>query len=149
MKLPLEFQCETCFLLRCNRKVRILFHPKKGNRPSCIDQEGRRGSDLVVPGNSIFLSSETGMLENFLSCIKVSSTISNFKRERGILLKRCSDNGPHFVMTLAPRGFSRVMAGFWSTTGNSGSLSCCQGKSILQSSCKGELGIALESLQGT
>ena len=70
MKLPLEFQCETRLLLRCNGRVRILFHPKKGNRPSCIDQEGRRGSDLVVPGNLVFLWSETSMSGIFLSFIK-------------------------------------------------------------------------------
>ena len=31
---------------------------------------GEKGSDQVVPGNSVFLSSEMGMLGNFLSCIK-------------------------------------------------------------------------------
>ena len=38
--------------------------------------------------------------------------------------------------------FSRVM------TENSGSLPCCSRKSSLNSSCEGELGIALKSLQG-
>ena len=70
MKLPLEFQCETGLLLRCDGKVGIPFQKKQGNRPSCRDQEGRRGSDYVVPGNSMFLSSDTGMLGNFVSCIK-------------------------------------------------------------------------------
>ena len=69
MRLPLEFHCETGLLLRCDGKVRIPFQTKQGNRPSCRDQEGRRGSNETVPGNSVFLSSETGMLGNFLSCI--------------------------------------------------------------------------------
>ena len=70
MRLPLKFQCETGLLLRCDGKVGIPFQTKKGNRPSGRDQEGRRGSDQVVPGNLVFLSSETGMSGNFLSCIK-------------------------------------------------------------------------------
>ena len=67
----LEFLCETSLLLRCDGKVGIPFQTKQGNRPSCRDQEGRRGSDYVVPGNSVFLSSETGMLGNFLGFINI------------------------------------------------------------------------------
>ena len=69
-RLPLEFHCETGLLLRCDGKVRIPFQTKQGNRPSCRDQEGRRGSNETVPGNSVFLSSETGMSGNFLIFIK-------------------------------------------------------------------------------
>ena len=69
-RLPLEFHCETGLLLRCDGKVRIPFQIKQGNRPSCQDQEGRRGSNETVPGNSVFLSSETGMSGNFLIFIK-------------------------------------------------------------------------------
>ena len=71
MRLPLKFQGETGLLLRCDGNVGFPFQKKQGNRPSCRDQEGRRGSDEVVPGTSVFLSSETGMLGNFLGCIKV------------------------------------------------------------------------------
>ena len=70
MRLPLEFQCENGLLLRCDKKIWIPFQAKQGNRPSCRDQERRRGSDEVVPGNSVFLSSETGMSANILSSIK-------------------------------------------------------------------------------
>ena len=35
----------------------------------------------------MFLSSETSMSGNFLRCIKVSSTVSNFKSKRGISLE--------------------------------------------------------------
>ena len=66
----LEFLCETGLFLRCNRKVRIPFQTQQGNRPSCLNQEGRRGSDEVVPGTSVFLSSNTGMSGNFVGCIK-------------------------------------------------------------------------------
>ena len=70
MRLPLKFQGETGLLLRCDGTVGFPFQKKQGNRPSCRDQEGRRGSDEVVPGILVFLSSETGMLGNFLGCIK-------------------------------------------------------------------------------
>ena len=42
----------------------------QGNRLSCRDQEGRRGSDEVVLGTSGFPSSETGMSGNFWSLMK-------------------------------------------------------------------------------
>ena len=54
----------------CDRKVGIPIQTKQGNRPSCLFQEGRRGSDEVVPGTSVFLSSDTGMSGNFVGCIK-------------------------------------------------------------------------------
>ena len=37
------------------------FHTKKGNRLSCRDQEGRRGSEEAVPGPSVFPSGEPGV----------------------------------------------------------------------------------------
>jgi len=58
----------------------------------------------------------------------------------GLLLIRCSGQGPHLAMTGEPRGFSRVAAGFSSYDG--------EGSPIIHSSCEGELGVALESLQG-
>ena len=48
--LGLEFPPETGLILRCTRKARNPFQRKQGNRLSCRDQEGRRGSDEVVPG---------------------------------------------------------------------------------------------------
>ena len=48
-----------------------------------------------------------------------------------------------------PRVFSRVAVGFWNYDGEyKMSLVLAQGSPIFHSSCKGELGIALESLQG-
>ena len=37
--------------LRCDRKVGNPFQTKQGSRPYCPDQEGRRGSEEVVPEN--------------------------------------------------------------------------------------------------
>ena len=68
--LCLEFPRETSLMLRCAGKVRNPFQTKQENRPSCRDQEGRRGSDEVVLGTSVFPSSETGVSGNFWGRIK-------------------------------------------------------------------------------
>ena len=47
----LEFPRETGLILRCAGKARNPFQTTQGNRLSCRDQEGRRGSDEVVPGH--------------------------------------------------------------------------------------------------
>ena len=65
----------------------IPFQTKQVNRPSCPDQEGRRGSDEVVPGTSMVPSSKTGMSGTFGVTSKVLSTVSNFKMEREISLE--------------------------------------------------------------
>ena len=61
----LEFPPETGVILRCTRKAGNPFQRKQGNQLSCRDQEGRRGSDEVVPGTSVFPLSETGMSGKF------------------------------------------------------------------------------------
>ena len=66
----LEFLRETGLMLRCAGKAGNPFQTTQGNRHSCRDQEGRRGSDEVVSGTSVFPSSDTGMSGNFGGCIK-------------------------------------------------------------------------------
>ena len=56
--------------MRLDGNVGNPFQTKQGNGPSCRDQEGSRGTDEVVPGNSVFLSSETGMSGYFMGRIK-------------------------------------------------------------------------------
>ena len=58
--------------LRCAGKVGNPLQTKQGNRPSCRDQEWRRGSDELVPGTSVFPSSATHMSGNFWDSIKGS-----------------------------------------------------------------------------
>ena len=66
----------------------------------------------------------------------------------GLPLRRRSGQGPHLAKTLGPRGFSRVAAGFSSYDGDFRlPLVLAQGSPIFNSSCEGELGIALESMQ--
>src|SRR5574337_250501 len=49
----LECRRETGLNPRCDRKVGNPFQTKQGSRPSCRDQEGRRGSEEVVPENLV------------------------------------------------------------------------------------------------
>ena len=64
-RLCLEYPRETGLILRCTGKGGNPFKTKQGNRPSCRDQEGRRGPDVVVPGTSVFSSSQTSVSRNF------------------------------------------------------------------------------------
>jgi len=66
----LEFPRETGLILRCTRKAGNPFQRKQGNRLSCRDPEGRRGSDEVVPGPLVFPPREPSMSGNFCGRIK-------------------------------------------------------------------------------
>ena len=57
----LEFPRDTGLILRCGGKARKPFQTTQGNRLSCRDHEGRRGSEEVVPGPSVFPSREPGV----------------------------------------------------------------------------------------
>ena len=121
----LECLRETGLILRCDRKVGNPFQTKQGIRPSCRDQEGRRGSEEVVPENlgvplevdrdvGEFCGSNQRCQVPFLPPISIV----------GLLLRRCSGKGIHLAMTgnhvvfLELRRDSRV------STGNSGCLLC-------------------------
>ena len=60
-RLRFKFLLKTGLILRCDGKVGNQFQTKLVNRPSCRDQEGRRGSEEVVPGPSVFPSGEPGV----------------------------------------------------------------------------------------
>ena len=66
----LEFPPETGLILRCTRKAGNPFQTTQGNRLSCRDQEGRRGSDEVVLGPSVFPSREPRVSGNICGRIK-------------------------------------------------------------------------------
>ena len=61
----LEFPRETGLILRCAGKAGNPFQTTQGNRLSCRDQEGRRGSEEAVPGPSVFPSVEPGVSRTF------------------------------------------------------------------------------------
>ena len=84
----LEFPRETGLILRCARKGGNPFQTTQGNRLSCRDQEGRRGSDKVVPGPSVFPSREPGLSGNCWGVAgRVSGTVSRFRVELGTSLE--------------------------------------------------------------
>ena len=109
----LEFPLETGLILRCAGKAGNPFQTTQGNRLSCRDQEGRRGSDEKVPGPSVFPSREHSMLGNFGGShegCQVPFRTSGLNM--GLPLRRRSRQEPHPAKTLEPRGLSRVEAGF-------------------------------------
>ena len=57
------FNCprETGLILRCAGKAGNPFQTTQGNRLSCRDQEGRRGSEEAVPGASVVPSGDPGV----------------------------------------------------------------------------------------
>ena len=61
----LEFPREAGLILRCAWKAGNPLQTTQVNRLSCRDQEGRRGSEEVVPGPLVFHSREPGMSGNF------------------------------------------------------------------------------------
>ena len=54
----LEFPRETGLILRFAGKAGNPFQTTQGNRLSCRDQEGRRGSEEAVPEPSVFPSGD-------------------------------------------------------------------------------------------
>ena len=144
----LEFPRETGLLLRCAGKAGNPFHTTQGNRLSCRDQEGRTGSDEVVPGTSVFPSREPGVSGDFGGSHEgCQMPFRTSGRNMGLPLRRHSRQGPHLPKTLEPRGFSRVAAGFSSYDGDlSLPLGLALGSPIFPSGGEGKLGVALESL---
>ena len=99
-------------LLRYDRNVGIPFQTKQGNLPSSRDEEGQRGSDWGVPGNSVFLSSRAGYFGELLELHKewrVQFRVS--WGTVGFLLRRCSGKGPHLALRGESSGFLRGLAG--------------------------------------
>jgi len=142
----LEYRREPGLILRCDRKVGNPFQTKQGSRPSCRDQEGRRGSEEVVPENlGVPLEGDRiagELCGSHQGCqVPFRPPIPNV----GLLLRRCSGKGLHLAMTRDPGGFSRVMAGFLSYDREFRlPLVLAQASPIFHSSCEGKLGIALE-----
>ena len=81
----LEFPHETGLIRRFAGNVGNPFQTTQGNRLSCRDQEGRRGSEEAVPGPSVFPSREPGVSGKFW--IAASAGLSSgvrAQREEGL-----------------------------------------------------------------
>ena len=80
----LECRREPGLILRCDRKVGNPFQTKQGSRPSCRDQEGRRGSEAVVPDNlGVPLQGDRDAGELCGGASRVPSTVSTSNSSRG------------------------------------------------------------------
>ena len=145
-----EFPRETGLLLRCAGKAGNPFQTKQGNGFSCRDQEGRRGSEEEVPGPSVFPSREPSVSGNFWGSHEgCQGPFCPSGRNKGLPLRRCHGQGPHLAKRWEPGGVSRVAAGFSSYEGDIRlPVGLALGSPNLPSSCEGNLGVALESLQG-
>src|SRR5574338_153704 len=142
----LECLRETGLILRCDQEVGNPFQTKQGSRPSCPDQEGRKGSEEGVPENlSVPLEGDRDFGELCGSHQGCQGPFRPPIPNVGLLLRRCSGKGLHLAMAGEPRGFSRVTAGFSSYDGEFRlPLVLAQASPIFHSSCEGKLGIALE-----
>ena len=141
----LEFPRETGLILRCAGKAGNPFWTTQGNRLSCRDQEGRRGSDEAVPGLSVFPSREPGVSGNFwVSYEGCQVPFRTSGRIMGLPLRRRSGQGPHLAKTLEPRVFSRFAVGFSSDDGDYRLPPLLAlGSPVFHSSGEGKLGAAL------
>ena len=146
----LGFPRETGLLLRCAGKPGNPFQTTQGNRLSCRDQEGRRGSEEVVPGPLVFHSREPGVSGNFWwSHEGCQVPFRTTGRNMGLPWRSRSGQGPHLAETLELRGLSQVAAGSSSYDGDFRlPLGLALGSPIFHWRCEGKLGVAVESLQG-
>ena len=142
-------QLKVSEILRCAGKAGNPFQTTQWNRLSCRDQEGRSGSEEVVPGHSVLYSREPGVSVNFWGSHEGCQVpFHTSGRNLGLPLRRRSGQGPHLAKRWEPHGVSRVAAGFSSYDGDLRlPLGLALGSPIFPSSCEGKLGVALESLQ--
>ena len=105
------------------RESRNPFQNTQGNRLSCRDEEGRRGSDEGVPGPSVFPSREPGMSGKFWRSHEGCQVpFRNSGRNVRLPLRRRRGQGPHLGKTWEPRGFLELRRDYRVTTGISGFL---------------------------
>ena len=101
-----------------HREGREPLQTKQGNRHSCRDQEGRRGSEEVVPGPSVFPLREPGLSGNFWVSREGCQVLFRTSGwNMGLPLRPRSGQRPHLsiwgnhVVFLELRRDSRVMTG--------------------------------------
>ena len=144
----LGFPRETGLVLWCAGKAGNAFQTTQGNRLSCRDQEGRRGSEQAVPGPSVFHSREPGVSGNFWGSHEGCQVpFRTSGRNMGFPWRRRSGQGPHLVETWEPRGFSRIATRSSNYDGDFMlPLGLDLGSPIFHSRCEGKLGVAVKSL---
>ena len=130
-RLRLEFPRETGLILRFAGNVGNPLQTKQGNRSTGHDQKGRRGSDEVVPGPSVFPSRHPACRRTFAVSSRVSSTVSHLRTEHGTSLETPG-------ISVFP----------WSETGMLGNFGVASRVPSSISNFKMERGTSLETLAG-
>ena len=104
----------------------------------------------MVSGPMVFPSREPGVSGNFWgSHERCQVLVRTSGRKLGLPLRRHRGQEANLAKTLEPRGFPRVAEAFSSYDGDlSLPLGLDLGSPIFPSGCEGQLGVALESLQG-
>ena len=103
----LEFLRETGLILRCDGKVGNPFQTKQGNRHTCRDQEGRMGSEEMVPGIfGVPLEGDRYVGELCWSHQGCQVPFRTSRRNVGLLMRRSRGKGLHLPMVWEARGFS-------------------------------------------
>ena len=83
MRLPLEFLCETSLLLRCDEKVGVPFRQSREIDPHVEIRRGK-GAQINWCRETLCSSRVRPVCQGtFWVASRVSSTVSNFKRELG------------------------------------------------------------------
>ena len=110
---PLEFQCETSLLLGCDGKVRIPFQTSRGINPHVLIWRGE-GAQVKLCQKTRCSSRVRRVCQGtFFELHQVCQVPFRISRgNMGFLPRRCSGKGPQLSMTVEPRGFSQVGAGF-------------------------------------
>ena len=103
-----------------------------------------------MPGPSVFPSGDPGVSGDFGGSQEgCQGPFRPSGRNRGLPLRRRGGQGPHLAKTLDPRVFSGVAAGFSSDDGDYRLPPLLAlGSPVFHLIGEGNLGVALESLQG-
>ena len=116
---PIKLNIFDGLIMRCSGKAGSPFQTTQGNRLSCRDQEGRRGSEEAVPGPSVFPSRDPGVSGDFWGSQEgCQGPFRPSGRNRALPLRRRRGQGPHLAKRWEPRAFSRDAAGFSSYDGD-------------------------------
>ena len=121
----LEFPLDTGLFLRWDGKVGNPFQTKQGNGPSCRDQEGRRGSEEVMPENlGVPFEGDQYVGELCASHDGCQVPFGTSRGSLGLPLRCRQGKGFHFAMAEEPCGFLKLRWDSRVTTWNSGCLLC-------------------------
>ena len=119
-RFPVEFQCETSLLLRCNGNIGIPFQTMQGNPPPISRWGGAKGLRLRCVGKlgvTLKWRQDCWGTSEFHKGCRVPYRVS--RGNVWFLARCCSGKEPHLTLRGESRGFHRGLVG------SLGSLSSC------------------------